>query len=441
MNYKQIGDILNDVYGSIIGESEPFKEDLSNIVEVGKVITSSSAFDDNFDTLVKKLVDKVGKTIEHTDTLEVRHLPIYRDSWEYGSILEKIRVEAPDTEEDYTFDLSNYTGEDIFTLAPAEISAKYFNNSTTFKIKISLPKRQLKSAFTSASQMNKVISAIENRIMFKLDIDLLALEYRNECNLIAEKFKNGNKNCLINLYEHYVKETGDTTVAVDKFLTTDKCLRFANKKIKMLRSFLKKASVLYNDGGYTNVTNSNQQITLLLTDFVSSLDSYLYSTNRHNEFLKLDNFTEMPYWQSGGKDDSYSNRSSINVIPASEGKAPITGDDTRMVINETNILGVIQDIRACAVTCEHAETEAINVPDARFINFWHFRDANYINDVDENVIVLYLSEYALVGKLEKSPADFTGNYYTKTNGEYTVAQTFSSSAVYYKKVVPAPAAP
>jgi len=436
MNYKQIGEILNDVYGSIIGEGELIKEDLSNIVEVGKVITASSTFDDNFDNLVKKLVDKVGKTIEHTDTLEVRHLPIYRDSWEYGSILEKIRVEAPETEEDYTFDLSNYTGEDVFTLAPAEISAKYFNNSTTFKIKISLPKKQLKSAFTSASQMNKVISAIENRIMFKLDIDLLALEYRNECNLIAEKFKNGNKNCLINLYEEYVNETGDTTVEVDKFLTTDRCLRFANKKIKMLRSFLKKASVLYNDGGYTNVTNSNQQITLLLTDFVSSLDSYLYSSNRHNEYLKIDNFTEMPYWQSGGKDDSYSNRSSINVIPASEGKAPTTGDDTRLVINETNILGVIQDIRACAVTCEHAETESINVPDARFINFWHFRDANYINDVDENVIVLYLSEYALVGKLASIPADFTGNYYTKADGEYTVAQTFSTSDVYYKEVIP-----
>ena len=57
-------------------------------------------------------------------------------------------------------------------------------------MKISLPKRQLKDSFQSASQMNKVFSAIENRVMFKLDIDLLALEYRNECNLIAEKFKN-----------------------------------------------------------------------------------------------------------------------------------------------------------------------------------------------------------------------------------------------------------
>ena len=434
MKYKQIGEILNDVYGSIIGEDNLIKEDLSNIVEVGKMITSSSVFDDNFDNYVKKIVDKVGKVIEHTDTLELRHLPIYKDSWEYGSILEKIRVEAPETEEDYTFDLTNYTGEDVFTLAPADISAKYFNNSTTFKMKISLPKRQLKDSFQSSSQMNKVFSAIENRVMFKLDIDLLALEYRNECNLIAEKFKNGNKNCLVNLYAEYVKETGDETVTVDKFLVTDKCLRFANKKIKMLRSFLNKASVLYNDGGYTNVTNSNQQITLLLTDFVSSLDSYLYSSNRHNEFLKIENFHEMPYWQSGGKDDSYSNRSSINVIPASEGKPPV-GEDTRLIIKETGILGVIQDIRSCAVTCEHSETESINVPDARFINFWHFRDANYINDVDENVIVLYISEYALVGKLSASPADFSGNYYTKAAGVYTVASVFSATDIYYKKVI------
>ena len=57
MKYKQIGEILNDVYGSIIGEDNLIKEDLSNIVEVGKMITSSSAFDDNFDNYVKKIVD------------------------------------------------------------------------------------------------------------------------------------------------------------------------------------------------------------------------------------------------------------------------------------------------------------------------------------------------------------------------------------------------
>ena len=78
MKYKQIGQILNDVYGSIIGEDNLIKEDLSNIVEVGKMITSSSVFDDNFDNYVKKIVDKVGKVIEHTDTLELRHLPIYK---------------------------------------------------------------------------------------------------------------------------------------------------------------------------------------------------------------------------------------------------------------------------------------------------------------------------------------------------------------------------
>ena len=65
--------------------------------------------------------------------------------------------------------------------------------------------------------------------------------------------------------------------------------------------------------------------------------------------------------------------------------------------NVGDILGVLHDERASAVMCEHRDTESINVPDARFVNYWYFCDANYVNDTDENVIVFYLSQYYPVG--------------------------------------------
>lgn len=438
MQYKQIGAVVNEIFAELIGENELVNEDLSNIVEVGKVITSNTTFDDNYENYTKKIIDKVGKTIFHEDTNSKEHLPIYKDSWQYGSILEKIRVEAPDAEEDYTFDLSNYTPDDIFTFDGAEASEKFYNNSTTFKIKISLPKRQLKSAFTSASLMSRFISAIENRIRFKMNVYQSSLEYRTECNLIAEKFKSGNISSLVNLFSAYVDETGNTTLTVDKALKDADFLRFCNMKIGMLRDFLKKESILYGDGGYTNVTNADQQVMIMLTDFDKALSTYLYSDTRHEEYVKLKStYSVVPHWQAGGKKNAYADRSSINVIPASEGKAPKTGPDTRNKIVQSGIIGVLQDERSCAVTCENDEVESINVPDARFVNYWYFRDANYLTDTDENVVVFYIDNYRPVGRFEEQPSDFGNTYfYRDSDGTYKAATSsnFDENTFYYTKV-------
>ena len=434
MTYKLIGEALNEVYKELIGESDLIKEDLSNIVEVGKTITDNINYGENVENYTKKLIDKVGRIIFRQNKLELSHLPIFRDSWEFGSIAEKVRVEAPQTSEDKTFDLSNYTGEDVFKLSIPKTSAKFFNNSTTFQLKISLPKVQVKSAWNSAREMSQFISLIENSIKQKLAVDLLSLEYRTQANLIAEKFKSGNSNCLINLLEEYIYETGDTSVNSEKFLTNEKALRFANKKIKMMRNLITKPSILYADGGYVNVTAPDEQVLTILTDFDASLATYLYSVNRHNDFVKLENYTVVPYWQSGGTSDDYETRSKIKVIPASEGATP-SGEDTRMVIEEDNILAILQDYRASAVTCQHSDVESINVPDARMINYWYFEDANYVNDTDENVIVFYLSDYSRLGKFATRPTDFGATYYTKSGLTYTPATDFDPNTVYYAKLV------
>ena len=434
MKYKLIGEALNEVYKELIGESDLIKEDLGNIVEVGKTITDNINYGENVENYTKKLIDKVGRIIFRQNKLELSHLPIFRDSWEFGSIAEKVRVEAPQTSEDKTFDLSNYTGEDVFKLSIPKTSAKFFNNSTTFQLKISLPKVQVKSAWNSAREMSQFISLIENSIKQKLAVDLLSLEYRTQANLIAEKFKSGNSNCLINLLEEYIYETGDTSVNSEKFLTNEKALRFANKKIKMMRNLITKPSILYADGGYVNVTAQDEQVLTILTDFDASLATYLYSVNRHNDFVKLENYTVVPYWQSGGTSDDYETRSKIKVIPASEGAAP-SPEDTRMVIEEDNILAILQDYRASAVTCQHSDVESINVPDARMINYWYFEDANYVNDTDENVIVFYLSDYSRLGKFATRPVDFGSTYYTKSGLTYTPAKDFDPNTVYYAKLV------
>ena len=416
MTYKQIGAILNDVFADVIGADEfSVAEDLSNIVELGHKIEETSAFSNNFDNYVKTLVDRVGKVYFRENDLSQTHLPIWKDSWEFGSVAEKIRVEAPATQNtDWTWDLEHYTGSDVFTTVLPTASAKFFNNSTTFNLKITLPKRQVKSAFTSASEMGRFISLIENSIKQKLAIDLLSLEYRTIANLIVEKFKFGNGHSLANLYMEWLRDDPLAAGVVNNFhsckdaLTNPYFLRYANMRIGMYRDFIKKPSVLYADGGYWNTTPENQQTMLLLTDFDKALDTYLYSMNRHNDFVKLTNYSSVPYWISGGESDSYDKRSTILAKPSSE--SSIADPDQRQAYNITNLLGVLFDERAAAVTCEHKDVESINIPDARAINYWYFADANYVNDLDENVVVFFLSDWYCLGRFgTDAPEGWTGH--------------------------------
>ena len=108
MKVKQIATILNTVINQEqIGESTIVQEDLSNIVDVGKTLTAAGTFGDNFDNFTKKLIDQVGKVIFVDRTYTSQAPNILKDSWEYGSVLEKVRCDMPDAADNKTWTLAD----------------------------------------------------------------------------------------------------------------------------------------------------------------------------------------------------------------------------------------------------------------------------------------------------------------------------------------------
>ena len=59
MKITQIKDLVNSSLKEVDGTSVLLKEDLSNVVDVGQSIIGS----DNVDNYVKKLIDRIGKTV------------------------------------------------------------------------------------------------------------------------------------------------------------------------------------------------------------------------------------------------------------------------------------------------------------------------------------------------------------------------------------------
>lgn len=373
MNVKQISTILQSITDEVIGDSVVVKEDLSNIVDIGRQILDNTSVDN----YVKTLVNRIGRT-QFVDRVLASTAPaITRDSWEYGSVLQKVRCELPDTTANPTWQLTKGQSVDPFIYNPPEVSVKYFNSKTTFEIDISFTELQVKESLKSATDFMRFIAMIENRIRTKLTLCRDNLIMRTIVNLIAEKIA-ANQG-VVNLLTEYNTAFG-TSLTADKAIKTPDFLRFASATIKLYSDRLKTASVLYNTDGYVTFTPKEYQHLVLLSEFATGLDVYLYSDTYHEELLKLGSFDTVAFWQGTGNSGApnFTAASSINAIIASDGST---------TVDTSGVIGVLFDRDACAVCNDNPRVTSIYNPRGEYSNYFYKEDCSYINDMAENVVV------------------------------------------------------
>ena len=386
MQVKQISSMLNTVFGEILGDTGLINEDMSNLISAGQVITSSTQFGDNFENYAGQIVDKVGRTVFVDRVYRAKDLGIWRDSWEYGSVLEKIRVDVGDYEDNCEWDLTKpgTTGldynenlqahiEELFKFVPANTQAKYFNLKTTFKTIISITRKQLKSAFNGASEMARFIGMIENRIMSKMEIAKDQLQRRTLVNLIGTKIHAGT---VVDLKAVFEAAGGAIISNFAAALKDPDWLKFAAKRMTMDREFMSEPSKIYNDGNFYTHTPIEDSRLVVLADLDAGLKFNLYGDTYNEEFVKLDNYKTVPFWQGSGTAMSLADRSKINIKTA--------GGDT---VEAGGILGILFDRDAAMVCNEDPEVRSQYNADGNFTNYFYTYDCSYFNDFDENAIV------------------------------------------------------
>lgn len=373
MQVKQIYEIVNTITEEITGESGLVLEDLSNIVSVGSIIFNATSVDN----YVKKLVDRIGRTVFVNRPYESTAPKIARDSWEYGSVLQKVRCELPDAVENKTWSLVKGQSVDPFVFSPPDVTVKYFNNKTTFEVDMSFTDRQVKESFINADEMNRFFSMIENRIRTKLTLDKDALIMRTIVNLIAEKIASGSN--VVNLLSIYNTTHGTSLTPMQAINNAD-FLRHSCGVIKLYTERLKRPSTLYNNHGYVTHTPKEYQHLVLLSEYATALDVQLYSTSYHNEFLEMPKFETTPMWQATGTGvtaDRFEVTSAINAKTASDGTT----------VNSIGIIGVLFDRDACMVCNDNPRVTSQYNGKGEYTNFFYKEDCSYFNDLAENVVV------------------------------------------------------
>lgn len=380
MQVKQIHEIMNTVTSEVLGKDNVVAEDLSNIVDIGKEIVDT----DKVDNYVNKLVHHIGKVEFTNQKYSGNAKSVLMDSWEYGSILQRIDAELPTAYENDTWNLVDGKSYDPNIFYQPKVISQFFDNKVTFEIPISFAEKQVKDSFSSKNQLNGFLSMLTNQVDTSMTIKLDSLIMRTINNYIGNVLDKNNPNTSINLLKLYNDKTGEK-LTTKKCLTDSGFLRFANFVINTYVDRISRISTLFNIGGKERFTNNENKNLILLTDFVNSSNVFLQADIKHNELTGVENFDTVPYWQGSGNNYTFEDISSINVKVNNGNK---TGKD----VKKSGIIGVLFDRYSLGVTNLDKRVTTNYNPKAEFYTNFYKSDSGYFNDFNQNFIVFYVED-------------------------------------------------
>lgn len=398
MIVTQIASVLNAaIQAEVTGEVDLINEDLSNIVDVGKIVTTSLTASGNVNNFIATLIDRIGR-VKYVDRTYRSQAPnILKDSFEFGSILMKVRAEVPDFQENTSWKLGALDGKGIneaseldpFVISAPSATQQVFNSRVTYEAPITISELMLKQAFTSASEMGRFIAMIENRIQLKMTLSTDALIMRTINNLIGLKIGRAGANAsdnVVNLLAIYNEAVGaGNALTAEAALRNTDFLRFATKTIALYKDYLKTASVKYNEGGYLTFTPGDRLKFVVLSEFAKDMETYLYADTYHNEFVTMDGYSTVPFWQTQGDGvDDYDIRSAIDVT--------CTDGTSTFNVTQSGIVAVMFDDEAAAVVNENYRVTSQYNARGEYTNYFYKWDAGYMNDTYENCVVFLVAD-------------------------------------------------
>jgi hypothetical protein len=391
MTVQQIYTLMNTVTSEIMGKSDVVKEDLSNVVDVGKELFSNT----DVDNYVKSLVNHIGKVIFVNRPYTGNVPSMMMDSWEFGSVLEKIQADIPQATENKSWELTDGQSYDPNVFYKPTVSVKFFNSRVTFEVPMSFTEKQVKDSFSNAAQLNGFLSMLYNAVDKSMTVKVDSLVMRTIDNMIAHtlhaEFPAVNKNDYstlsgtkaVNLLKLY-NEKYSKTLTAEQAVTDPDFIRYASYIMGVYADRMGKLSTLFNVGKKERFTPSDMLKVVMLSDFEKAASTYLYADTWHNENVKLPTAETVPYWQGSGTGYDFASTSGIHVTISDGAGATVD-------VVAKGILAIMYDKDAMGVcNTDRRVTTQYNAKAEFFNNFYKF-DASYFNDLNENFVVFFVA--------------------------------------------------
>lgn len=400
MTTNQIYTIVNEVNAEAFGSEAIDVIDNQGLISLGDTVLSSTT---NTEAFLNTLVQRIGRTIISFRQYRNKLADMVVNDFEYGAILQKIRVHLTEAETDPAYGLTDGYSVDPWTVNKPDVEQKLFVTRTPYMFHVTIARKQLKEAFLSESGMGAFIGAVFGQVRNSIEVSLENLGRLCIANMMAEftPFTPGagddtpattlnHEVALCTLYNtargyHGVipGEGGAAdTPASAGYVEADTCLfdedflRFAVKTMKSYSDNFTDMSTLYNDGEIETFTPREDQRLKVLSSFERALETVVQYSAFNEEMVRLNAFATLNFWQSAQTADT------VKVERASDGVS----------VTIQNVVGVLYDRDALGIykRDEDVLTTPVNAKGLYYNTFYHQLEL-WFNDTSENFVFFTLN--------------------------------------------------
>lgn len=400
MNTTQIYTIVNEVNAEAFGSDALDVINTEGLIALGNTVLSSTG---NTEAFLNTLVQRIGRTIISFRQYRNKLADMVVSDFEYGAILQKIRVHLTEAETDPAYALTDGYSVDPWTVNKPDVEQKLFVTRSPYMFHVTIARKQLKEAFLSDASMGAFIGAVFGQVRNSIEVSLENLGRLCIANMAAEftpftpsvgddtpATTLNHEVALCTLYNtargyHGVipGEGGaaDTPasagyVDADTCLFDDDFLRFAVKTIKTYSDNFTDMSTLYNDGQIETFTPREDQRLKVLSSFERALETVVQYSAFNEEMVRLNAFSTLNFWQSA------QTRDTVKVKRAS--------DEVEVTIQ--NLVGVLYDRDALGIykKDEDVLTTPVNAKGLYYNTFYHQLEL-WFNDTSENFVFFTLN--------------------------------------------------
>lgn len=371
METIQIYDVLNGIVNQALGDSELTATDAAGLVQLGDSILSSQ---NNTEAFLNTLVQRIGRTIISFRKYTNKLSDMVLTDFEWGMILQKIKVKMPTLVEDAAYDLTNGLSVDHYVISKPETTQKLFAARDPYSLYVTISRKLLKEAFLSESAMAGFLAAVFGEVQNKIELSYENLGRMCMANYIAEIAGTAREVKLLTAYRALDANAPATAAAA---MIHNGFLRYATGVIKQYSKRFTDMSVLYNDGSETRHTPVADQRLRILSEFETAMETQVEYAAFHDNFVSLSGmYTSINFWQAAATPGS------ISVKRAS--------DDAETTV--TNIVALLADRDAMGLYKEEEDvlTTPVNARGMYYNTFWHLQ-RNYLNDLSENAVIFTLN--------------------------------------------------
>ncbi|MEE3334444.1 MAG: hypothetical protein VZR54_09305 [Ruminococcus sp.] len=371
MTTEQIYGLVNTVNAEAFGHSALVVTDTSSLISLGNTVLSSST---NTEAFLSTLAQRIGRTILRFREYRNKLGDMVLNDFEYGAILQKIKVNMPEAEADESYDLIDGNTVDHYKIAKPSVDQKLFVTRTPYQFHITIQRVHLKEAFLSAENMGSFIGIIFGEVRNAIEISLENLGRVTLATAIAE-YKSAREIPLVTDFN--TEYNPGTPLTAATAIHNEEFLRYAIMRMNNLVDMMQDASELYNDGSMVTFTPRQDVRMKVISEFQRRMETNVQYAAFHDQFVEIpDGYQTINFWQAAKTPYE------VNITRPS--------DSTATTVN--NVVAMLYDRDAMGVykIDEEIATSPINAAGLYYNQYWHEKQLRFI-DLSENGVIFTLN--------------------------------------------------